>query len=61
VTPVTNGDFMQFIKAEGYENYRYWLADGWHLIQEKEWKAPLYWERKGDRWVKKKIFAVSRK
>ena len=51
--PVTNGDFMQFIEAKGYEDYKYWLADGWDLTQEQDWKAPLYWECKGDRWVKK--------
>jgi ergothioneine biosynthesis protein EgtB len=50
---VTNGDFMRFIEAGGYQDYKHWLADGWDLVQEQEWKAPLYWERKGGRWVKK--------
>ena len=53
VASVTNRDFMRFIEAGGYQDYKHWLADGWDLIQEQEWKAPLYWERKGDRWVKK--------
>ena len=55
VAPVTNGDFMKFIDAGGYEEYKYWLADGWDLIQDQGWKAPLYWERKGDNWVKKEL------
>ncbi len=53
VAPITNGDFMRFIEAGGYQDYKYWLADGWDLIQEQGWNAPLYWERKGDRWLKK--------
>lgn len=53
VAPVTNGDFMKFIEAGGYGDYKYWLADGWDLIKEQGWKTPLYWERKDDKWVKK--------
>jgi ergothioneine biosynthesis protein EgtB len=54
LTPVTNGDFIKFVKAGGYEDYKYWLADGWDLVQAQGWKAPLYWENNKDgRWVKK--------
>ncbi len=44
VTPVTNGDFIKFIEEGGYHNFKYWLADGWDLVQEHGWEAPLYWE-----------------
>jgi ergothioneine biosynthesis protein EgtB len=44
VTPVTNGDYIKFIEAGGYNNFKYWLADGWDLVQEHDWEAPLYWE-----------------
>lgn len=56
---VSNADFLEFIKAGGYEEYRYWLADGWDLVQEQEWNAPLYWERneKGE-WIKKDFRGV---
>jgi ergothioneine biosynthesis protein EgtB len=53
VAPVTNGEFMKFIENGGYEEFSYWLSDGWDLVKEQEWKAPLYWERKEDVWVKK--------
>ena len=53
LAPVTNGDFMKFLKAGAYEDYKYWLADGWDLVQENGWNAPLYWEHKDDRWMKK--------
>lgn len=53
VAPVTNDQFMQFIKAGGYQDYKYWLADGWDLVQEQEWNAPLYWEQRDGEWMKK--------
>ena len=45
--------YMKFIDDNGYEDFRYWLADGWDLVGEQKWKAPLYWERTGDVWMKK--------
>lgn len=45
VTPVTNGDFIEFIEDGGYHDFRYWLSDGWDLIKENALEAPLYWER----------------
>jgi len=53
VTPVTNGEFMKFIDDGGYEEFSYWLSDGWDLVKEQRWKAPLYWECKEDVWMKK--------
>lgn len=58
IFPVTNGEFMRFIEAGGYQDYKYWLADGWDLIQEQELKVPLYWEQKNGRWVKKDFRGV---
>lgn len=41
--PVTNGEFLAFIEAGGYETSEYWLSDGFQVIQQLGWKAPLYW------------------
>jgi ergothioneine biosynthesis protein EgtB len=53
--PVTNGDFLRFMDDGGYDDFNLWLADGWDLVKEHEWKAPLYWTyEKGERcWMKK--------
>jgi ergothioneine biosynthesis protein EgtB len=53
VAPVTNGEFVKFIEAGGYEDYKYWLADGWDQVKENKWSAPLYWEKQYGRWSKK--------
>jgi ergothioneine biosynthesis protein EgtB len=62
IFPATNGEFERFIEDGGYENYRYWLSDGWDLAQEKNWYAPLYWERgtKDSRWIKKDFRGVNK-
>ena len=40
---VTNGEFQAFIDDGGYQCSKLWLADGWALVQEKQWQKPLYW------------------
>lgn len=42
---VSNGEFLRFIEAGGYRDPRYWLSEGWNVVNERGWKAPLYWER----------------
>ena len=58
-TPVTNGEFLEFTKAGGYSNYKYWLSDGWDTVRKNKWKAPLYWETdsKGE-WYRKDFKGV---
>ena len=51
--PVVNRDFIGFIDAGGYQNYRYWLSDGWDLVNENQWNAPLYWRKIDGHWYKK--------
>ncbi|KYG60015.1 ergothioneine biosynthesis protein EgtB [Planococcus maritimus] len=41
--PVTNGEFLEFIEAGGYEQPEHWLSDGWGVVKKNNWKAPLYW------------------
>jgi len=47
---VTNGEYLDFINDGGYSNPALWLADGWALLQQKQWNAPLYWEQSDDGW-----------
>jgi ergothioneine biosynthesis protein EgtB len=40
---VTNGEFAEFITDGGYRRSELWLSDGWDTLEEKGWRAPLYW------------------
>lgn len=48
---VTNGEYLAFIEAGGYEQYQYWLAEGWDWAKQLEVKAPAYWFPKDDQWM----------
>ncbi len=47
---VTNGDYLEFIEDGGYRNPLLWLSEGWSVVRCEEWQAPLYWEKRDDRW-----------
>ena len=47
---VTNGDYLEFIAAGGYQTAAHWLAEGWAMVQNEGWQAPLYWQKRGGDW-----------
>jgi ergothioneine biosynthesis protein EgtB len=49
-SPVTNGQYLEFMRDGGYERAELWLSDGWDARTAQSWHAPLYWERDGERW-----------
>src|SRR5712691_8752498 len=40
--PVTNRDYLEFMRDGGYERAEYWLSMGWATVQQERWTAPLY-------------------
>jgi ergothioneine biosynthesis protein EgtB len=48
--PVTAGEWLAFMHADGYRRPELWLSDGWAAVQRNGWSAPLYWEEDGGRW-----------
>ena len=47
---VTNGEYLQFMEAGGYENFKFWLDEGWTWVTENQVKSPLYWKKIEDQW-----------
>jgi ergothioneine biosynthesis protein EgtB len=47
---VTNGEFLEFIEDGGYRRPELWLSLGWNTVNEKRWTAPIYWEKRDDKW-----------
>ncbi|MFM9887246.1 MAG: ergothioneine biosynthesis protein EgtB [Burkholderiales bacterium] len=48
--PVTNREFLEFMADGGYRRAELWLSNGWQVVNERGWEAPLYWERIDDQW-----------
>jgi ergothioneine biosynthesis protein EgtB len=46
--PVTNGEYRAFIADGGYRRPELWLSDGWAMVQQEGWEAPLYWLKDDD-------------
>jgi ergothioneine biosynthesis protein EgtB len=46
--PVTNAEYLEFMRDEGYRRPELWLSDGWDTVCAQNWRAPLYWEQQED-------------
>ncbi|PNJ91351.1 5-histidylcysteine sulfoxide synthase [Cylindrospermopsis raciborskii C04] len=40
---ITNGEFLQFIQAGGYENSEYWHGESWQWKQQNNVQHPKFW------------------
>lgn len=49
--PVSNKEFLKFIDDGGYQEYRFWLSDGWDAVKENQWTAPMYWIKEDGVWM----------
>jgi ergothioneine biosynthesis protein EgtB len=42
---VTNAEYLEFMRDNGYKRPELWLSDGWDAVGAQGWSAPLYWEQ----------------
>ncbi|WPQ60219.1 ergothioneine biosynthesis protein EgtB [Chitinophaga sancti] len=48
---VTNAEYLEFMKAGGYTNFRHWHAEGWDWVKTNNINAPLYWHEVDGDWM----------
>ncbi len=48
---VTNKEYLEFIEAGGYEDFRHWHAEGWDWVKQNNAKSPLYWHFMDGKWM----------
>ncbi|AYZ35053.1 ergothioneine biosynthesis protein EgtB [Chryseobacterium indologenes] len=48
---VTNREYLEFIEDGGYEDFRYWHAEGWDWVRQNNAKSPLYWYFIDGKWM----------
>jgi len=49
--PVSTGDYLEFMNAGGYQDFRWWHSAGWEKVNQEHWQAPLYWEQHDGQWM----------
>ncbi len=54
--PVSCGEYLEFIADGGYRRPEFWLSDGWAIVQQQGWQAPLYWRGEDGEWL---VFTLS--
>lgn len=47
---VTNGRYLEFVLAGGYQDPRWWSDEDRRWLQGAQVAHPLFWEREGDTW-----------
>ncbi|GGH11817.1 ergothioneine biosynthesis protein EgtB [Mucilaginibacter phyllosphaerae] len=47
---VTNAEYLEFINAGGYHDFRHWHAAGWDWVNTNQVQAPMYWHNMDGQW-----------
>jgi iron(II)-dependent oxidoreductase len=55
--PVSNRDYLTFVAEGGYHDRALWTEEGW-AWREEQAEAPLYWQRSGDGWQRRRFDLV---
>jgi ergothioneine biosynthesis protein EgtB len=53
---VTNADFLEFVRAGGYQHRSLWSDEGWTWIQQAGIQHPKFWVRRGEVWFYRTMF-----
>lgn len=48
---ITNKEYLDFMEAEGYTSFEYWLAEGWDWVKNNHICAPEYWHKVDEEWM----------
>ena len=48
---VSNGEFLNFVNDDGYQNPEYWTEEGWNWCSFKQAEMPLFWRKNGKDYV----------
>ena len=47
---VSNEQYVAFIEDGGYNDFSFWLSDGWDVVKKNDWQAPMYWTKEDGEW-----------
>lgn len=52
---VTNEEYARFVDDGGYRDRAAWSDAGWAWREREQAQAPLFWERSGGRWLRRRF------
>jgi 5-histidylcysteine sulfoxide synthase/putative 4-mercaptohistidine N1-methyltranferase len=52
---VSNGEFIEFIEAGGYQNKSYWSEEGQQWLAFKQAKMPIFWLKKNNQYFQRNL------
>lgn len=50
--PVTFGEYLEFMNAGGYSNFKYWHSDGWAWVNLNKINAPMFVFEENGNWYR---------
>ena len=53
---VTNRQFLEFMRAGGYEDRKFWTDSAWEWKTARGIEHPFFWTRRGDQWFYRGMF-----
>ncbi|MCL6481434.1 MAG: SUMF1/EgtB/PvdO family nonheme iron enzyme [Firmicutes bacterium] len=53
---VTNGDYLEFLRAGGYQERSFWMDDDWNWIRRAGISHPTFWVERRGRWYLRTMF-----
>lgn len=48
---VTNREYLEFMEAGGYTDFKHWHAEGWDWVKQNHAQSPLYWHYIDGKWM----------
>ncbi|MCM1982940.1 ergothioneine biosynthesis protein EgtB [Lyngbya confervoides] len=57
---VTNQAYLEFMQEGGYQRPELWLSEGWFILNQEGWSAPLYWHRQDQIWQVMTLMGLQR-
>ena len=53
---VTNGHYLDFVAAGGYENPAWWTEEDWNWRTKQDIRHPAFWKQTGASWLYRTMF-----
>jgi iron(II)-dependent oxidoreductase len=57
---ITNGEFLQFLEAGGYQTRALWDEESWKWKSDEQVEHPAFWRREGNLWMYRGMFGEVR-